>query len=1112
MKKTQNKFFSVFSKKQLMNIMKLLTFFLCITSFAINPSRIMSQNAIIKIDASETLTIDQVFNLIKKQTDYRFIYQEDLFKDAPKIYVMKGEIQVKDLLNQFLTNNDYNFELSKNNIILIKENAQSRLTGTVTDESGVPLMGVNILVKGTERGVMTDVDGKYTIGVTEGDVLVFSYIGYVTEEVVITDQDTVDIILKDDVYQLSEVIVTTGYYERKKESFTGAETTITGEELTSISSQNVLKAISVAVPAFKLVENNNFGSDPNRLPDFQIRGGSSINSNLDSQFQNNPNLPTFILDGFEVSAEIIFDLDPNRVANIAILRDASATAIYGSRASNGVVVIETKRPKAGKLNIYYNANMDFAAADLSDYNLMNAEEKLEYERLAGLYSSNLVSANETLQQMYNEKLTLVEKGVDTDWISIPVRDLGVTSSHSLFLEGGDDDFLYSFGLTHNATIGAMEGSDRNRNGISIKLQHNREKLRFMNTLTYNKVDSKNSKFGSFSEYTLLNPYYYPYDENRNVNRVLYEFEDGTQIPNYLYNSTLNIKDESEYTNLINNFSFSWDVTDYFRVTSRLGLNLKKGSSDYFLPGQHSSFFESTIKGRYNKSGEESFSYDGNVVLSYNKTFGEKHLLNATGIWNINETKIDTYSVIGENYPNGNLDHISMGTQYEDGGSPGGDYRIQRLMGLVGNLNYSYDNRYVADFSIRADASSIFGANDRWGTFFSGGLGWNLHREDFFEDHFQLLRLRTSYGQTGGTNFNPFQSFRTYNYNNSALDGLNYNGDLGALLIALGNPNLKWQVNNKFNLGIDFGLFSNRLTGNFNYYNEISKNQLINVTLAPSVGFPAYTENLGQVKNEGVELSMKYTVIDAPKSNLQWDVFVNLISNNNSLLKINDALTAFNERQDELASDTENPVSRPFVKYEEGRSINTIWAVESLGIDPATGEEIFIDKNGNITNEYDFTDQKPLAVADPSLEGNFGTFLRYANFDLGAYFSFRVGGYIYNQTLVNKVENNDPRQNADRRVLLDRWQEPGDVAEFKAITNTSTTFPTSRFIEKDNELRMSSLNLAYNFGDKFLDKIGIDRLRLAVIANDVFRLNTSQIERGIDYPFARYYSFNIQVSL
>lgn len=1125
MKKQINLFPCIVKNVILKKFKCLFFFFFLFSAFGFIPNTVLSQNDSVLIDKDQTLSIDQVFKLIKSQTDYNFIYKEDLFEQVPEINLVAGTLRVNELLDKCLDANKFTYSVSEDKTILIKQKApvqaelQKSITGTIKDVTGFPLIGVTILVKDQRRGTTSDMDGNYSILVNEGETLVFSYIGFKTEEIIVGADSVINVVLNEDIEELSQVVIT-GYYERKKESFTGTETNIKGEELVEISNQNVLSALSVAVPAFKFVENNLLGSDPNNLPDFQIRGSSSINSSTDgssdlnSEFQNAPNLPTFILDGFEVSSEVIFDLDPNRIKSATVLRDASATAIYGSRAANGVVVIETKRPEKGMMNVIYNMNLDLVAADLSDYNLMNAREKLQYEVLAGLYTHPNVNQNERLQAQYNEKLQLVQRGIDTDWITFPVRELGLASAHSLFLEGGDDHFLYSFGLNHKNTPGAMKGSNRKRTGATIKLQHNRKDLRFVNTLNFNKVSSANSHYGSFSAYTFANPYYYPYDGEGRIQETMYVFEDGVTVPNILYNATLNSRDDSEYTNLINNFSFSWDINDNFRLTSRFGLNLKKSSAHRFIPPENTIFNNSQFKGSYTIRATDEFSYDGNMVLSYNKLINEKHLINAVGIYNISERKIDRYSVAGQNYPNSNLDHIGMGIQYPEGGRPTGNFELQRLVGLVGNFNYSYDNRYVADFSVRTDASSIFGANDRWGTFFSGGLGWNMHQESFLKnsDNIRLLKLRTSFGQTGGTKFNPYQSFLMFNYNNPALDGLTYNGNLGALLIALGNPDLKWQINNKFNLGLDWSLFDGWFSGNFNYYNEISKNQLISVTLAPSTGFPSYTENLGKVKNEGIELSLKQTLIKSEESRLKWDVFINILHNKNSLLEINDALTAFNDRQDELAGNEDNPNTNPVVKYQEGQSINTIWVVKSRGIDPATGREIFVDRNGNLTNQYSFADQMPAAIRDPKIEGTFGTFLNYKNFQLGAYFSYKMGGYLYNQTLVSKVENINPRNNADKRVLFDRWQQPGDVALYKAINNTSTTFPTSRFVQKDNELRFSTLNLTYNFDRELLAKWNINRLKVTAIGNDVFRLNSSNIERGINYPFARYYSLNLQISI
>ncbi len=1101
------RFMGIVNKKSLLFII----LFLNISAFAFSQK--------ISINMGE-VTLGKALKEIRDKTKVTFFYSEEEIDLNRKVRVNFTNTDVKDIVSK-LVGKDFKVEKQADKFYLIVptkpvsvvDDVQQSVvvTGRVVDTKANPIPGVTVQVLRNKTTVLTDIDGKYSITAMKGDKLQFSFIGYLTVEKIVDQNKLYDIILEEEVSKLNEVVVT-GYYDRKKESFTGAETTIKGKDLTAVTSQNLLAALAIVAPSFKLVENNSFGSDPNRMPDFTIRGGSSINSDLNSEYKNNPNLPTFILDGFEVKATVIFDLDPNRVESITVLRDASATAIYGSRAANGVVVITTKRPEKGMMNIKYNANLDFVAADLSDYNLMNASEKLEYERLAGLYSSDVVYVNELYQQRYNERLKLVQQGINTDWIAIPVRKLGVDNTHSLFLEGGDDHFLYSFNVNHKETVGAMKGSDRVRNGLSIKLQHNREKLRFANTVSFNRMKANNSKYGTFSQYTYMNPYYYPYDENGRVKENLYINDSGVLVPNMLYNSTLNSKDSEDYNEFVNNFSFSWDISKALKLTSRIGLVYKKSNTDQFLPAENTAFANTTVKGRYYKAGTDESSYDGNLVLAYNKLVNKKHLFNVNGIYNINEDKVDSFSFIGENYPNSNLDHVSMGTQYQTGGTPGGNYFIRRLMGVVGAFNYAYDNRFLLDFSVRSDASSVFGANDRWATFKSGGIGWNIHKEKFLEkiSAVDLLKVRASLGETGGTNFNPYQSYMMYNYKDSSLDNLTYNGSLGAVLMALGNPDLKWQKNVKLNIGFDFAFFNNRLSGNYNYYNQVSQNQLINLTLAPSVGFPTYTENLGKVRNEGIELSLKYVLIDSKKSNFNWSIFTNVIHNENTLMDINDALTAFNDRQDESA--LENGITSTFVKFVEGQSTNTIWAVESRGIDPATGKEIFVDKDGNLTNTYSFKDQKPMAVQDPKLEGNFGTQVFYNGFELGAYFGFKYGGYLYNQTLVDKVENVDPRQNADKRVLYDRWKTPGDDSLFKAITNTSKTYPTSRFIQKDDEIRFTSLNLSYNFDTELVKRWGLRRLRVSAISNDLFRLNSAKIERGTSYPFARTFSLNVQVSL
>lgn len=1124
------------SQKMLLR-MRLTTLLLCclfVQSFA----TASAQSITLKM---RNASLEEVIWELKEKTKLTFLYTDEDVASVKGIDLDVKDLDVDAVLEECLAGTGLDFVKTNDAVIIRKaepsaaapQQEMRKVTGKVTDTEGTPLPGVTVVIAGTTLGTATDVDGNYSLECPEVKnlTLIFSFVGMESQEIAVGERSIVNVAMKSDAQEIEEVVVT-GYFTRKKDSYTGAATTFTGEKLREISTGNILTSLSVVDPSFKLVENITAGSDPNHIPEFQIHGAG----NLESTYENSPNMPTFILDGFEVDAEKIFDLDPNRVESITILKDAAATAIYGSRAANGVVVVETKAPEMGELRVSYTFSGDFNFADLSDYNLMNASEKLEYERLAGLYSHYNVGQIEELSEEYNERLKLVASGVNTDWIKKPIHAVGFGHKHSLLLEGGDTRLRYGMDLSYQKVTGVMKESGRQNIGIGIKLQYRYNNLRFMNNLTYNNVKEEDSPYGDFSEYTYMNPYLYPYDENGNVKQVLEiggktndeeitSDEDITGDPeeeedevvdyelNPLYNATLGTKLESVYQDFTDNFSVEWDIIEGLKLKGAISLNKKMTVRDEFLPSGHNSFYDKDLKGSYTKEVTDYFSYDANVMASYVKNL-DKHLLNATFVWNVTQSKTDEFTTVAYNFPNDNMDHIGMGVEYQDGDKPDGNYEISRLMGVVGNFNYSYDNRYLADFSVRSDGSSVYGSSKRWGTFGSVGLAWNMHNEKWLADNNYVneLKIRGSWGTTGGQNFYPFQAMMMYSYKDDAINGLSYDNYLGALLMAFGNPDLKWQRTEKLNVGVDFTLFNSRLTGYFNWYKDVSKSVLIDVLLAPSLGFDSYKDNLGEIENKGVELNLRGTLIKDVKRELQWDVFFNLTHNKNRLMKLNDALAAYNKMQDDEMTDEDNEDNRaPMVRYQEGKSINTIWANESIGIDPNTGEEVFIAQNGDKVNEWSTDNYKPMGCEDPKIEGNFGTMLMYKGFQLNAYFYYSYGGDVYNQTLVDKVENVDPQKNADKRVLYDRWKQPGDVAIFKAIDNTTTTMPTSRFIEQENYIRLSSLNLSYQFTPEQLKRMGIERLKVSLIGNDIFRASTVKMERGTSYPFARNYSLSLQVT-
>lgn len=1112
-------------KRKILCVMKLSVFFVLFFSLSVS-ARVAAQQEKVNLHL-ENVSLKTFFREVQKQTGLYFVYNDEICGDFGNVSVEVKDEAVVDVLETVFANKSYSYHF-EDKIIVVKtktlaapQQQMKKVKGKVTDGKGNPLPGVGILIEGTTVGTTTDVDGNYVINCPEKEnlALIFSFVGMKTHREVVGNRNEISVKMVEEVAEIEEVVVT-GYFQRKKDSYTGAATTFSGEKLREISTGNILSALSTIDPSFKIMEDISAGSNPNHIPEFQIHGSG----NLKSEYENSPNMPTFILDGFEVSAEKIFDLDPNRVSSITVLKDAAATAIYGSRAANGVVVVETKAPIMGELRISYNFSGDFGFADLNGYDLMDAAEKLEYEKLAGLYSHDNIGVGEELKALYNERLKLVQRGVNTDWMKKPIHGVGFSHKHSLLLEGGDTRLRYGVDLNYQKKSGIMKESGRQNIGIGIKLQYRYKNLRFINNLTYDHVKQDDSPYGSFSEYTYMNPYIYPYDEHGNMIQqiVIEEYKSQKEeeeknkeyVLNPLYNASLGTKLQNTYQNFIDNFSVEWDILEGLKLKGAISLNKKMTVGDSFLPAGHNSFFDKDLKGSYEKQVTDDFSYDANMLLAYLKEVN-KHLFNATFVWNIQETKSDYFKTIAYNFPNDNMDHIGMGVEYKEGDKPIGNYEITRLMGVVGNFNYSYDNRYLLDLSIRSDGSSVYGSSKRWGTFGSVGIAWNVHNEKWLKENLYVneLKLRGSWGTTGGQNFYPFQAMMMYSYKDDKLNDLTYDDYMGALLKAFGNSDLKWQQTEKLNLGVDFSLLNNRLSGYFNLYKDKSKSVLIDVLLAPSLGFDSYKDNLGEIENKGFELNLRGVILKDVQKGMQWDLFFNVVKNRNRLMKLNDALAAYNKTQDDaMNSELEEGATRsPMVRYQEGKSINTIWANESIGIDPNTGEEVFIALNGEKVNKWSTDNYKPLGCSDPKFEGNFGTMFMYKGFQLNAYFRYSYGGDVYNQTLVDKVENVDPRKNADRRVLYDRWKKPGDVAKFKAIDNTESTMPTSRFIEQENYIALSSLNLSYQFNTSRLQRVGIERLKVSLIGNDVFRASTVKMERGTSYPFARNYSVALQVT-
>ncbi|MBR5461382.1 SusC/RagA family TonB-linked outer membrane protein [Butyricimonas virosa] len=1073
-----------------------------------------SQNKMVTLHL-KGVSLEEVIQSLKLQTDYGFFYNIDS-KDIKKMTNISVDVKnmaLEDVLLQILkgTNLTYSIVndvviLNTRNSIVVNDSVRKNhvLVGRVMDMNKEPLPGVTVRLENTSMGTATNFEGVFSFRLpVEKGKLILSFVGFKTKGVEFKlPSDTLKIVLEEEVENVEEVVVT-GYFNKAKESFTGSEVTIETEELKKVGALSITQALSAFDPSIRLAESLTNGSNPNVLPDITIRGenGFDLRANADDA-TTNPNAPLYILDGVEVSAERVYDMDVNRVESITILKDASATALYGSRASNGVIVITTIRPKSGQIRVSLNANYNISVPDLRDYNLMNAEEKLEYERLAGLYQDTDYLEQCKLDELYNSRLEEVRKGVNTYWLSQPLTT-SLNQRYSINFEGGDEYFRYGIDLRYDTDKGVMKQSGRDRLGINLTFNYNIGTNFFIrNDLAVDNVKAKNSPYNEFYLYANQNPYDRIYDEN---GKFVEKLSSGDWNP--LYNAHLAKKNTSTYTSIQDNFNIDWRIIPALRLQGRISYTRQFDKRDLFKSPESLDYSTETDpkkKGTYFRSNSQSDKFDGNLTLQYNKVLGV-HSLNVGVGSNLTESTEEGDSYTGVGFVNPNMIFIGAATSFKENSSPDGSYDKSRLVGFFGNVNYGYDNRYFLDLSFRTDGSSKFGRNSRFAPFWSVGVAWNVHKEAFWSgDEKSSLKLRASVGSTGTTNFSSTQALTTYNYDFSKI----YNGVFGVSLAGYGNPELKWQNTISYNVGVDMTLLKGLVTFNGDFYIKNTENLLLPLTVAPSTGFSSYVENIGKLRNTGIEGRLRLNLIRDTQRDLRWNVTLSAFHNKSKITKLSNQLEEINKYAN---SDWYNQGTVVYRQYEAGRSQTALMMVRSGGIDPATGNEVYIKRNGELTFEYDANDKVKCGDMKPTIEGNVNTNLTWKGFTLYMLFKYQFGAKAYNGTLASKVEGANPYKNADKRVLYDRWKEPGDHAKFRRIDDRTSPYQTTRLVFDNDLFSLSSVSLSYELPREISQKIYADRVRLMLSTTDVFRLSTIKQERGTSYPFARTFNLSLNVT-
>jgi TonB-linked SusC/RagA family outer membrane protein len=843
---------------------------------------------------------------------------------------------------------------------------------------------------------------------------------------------------------------------------------------------------------------------------------------LDDQYRDDPNQPLFILDGFETSLQRIVDLDPNRIESVTILKDAASTAFFGSRAANGVILVTTIKGEPGRFQVFYTSDFLMQIPNLRSYNMMNAWEKLEFERRSGRYTYNdnlntwpAAEIQNRLDSLYNVRLADVARGVNTDWMSKPLR-VPLQQRQSIRFSGGTDVLMVNAGISYRSAPGVMKGSGRNSWSANLGLTFNTRNLAFINQLELNGFTATESPWGNFSDWVNMNPYFRPVDSNgeppRYLDRVMNNAGFGATIGNVvnpLYVATrLNLLNQQRNTTIDERFNIRWNFRENMRLEGLFQLNYLHSNRVIFTPPEHPQFdeVEEARKGTYSNRTDQGLSYTTNLMYVYsNRIDKHSYVFNTRGEITSRDNTAITWMATG--FPPGTNGFPSFANNFVDG-RPAFSNPVTRGANFLASLNYSYASRYLLDLTYRYDGSSIFGTAKRFTPFWSAGLGWNLHEEDFMRRyrHINVLRVSATMGELGNQNLASANSSSVYGYQ---LGG-NMFGP-GVFVNAIGNPNIEWQKTRTTNLALQLDMLDRRWVSKFEIYEKFTNPLMVNVDQAPSTGMKRYPMSLGSLTERGFEFDIAYQIIRSRNFNWRFRIFGS---------SARSFFDGFDGRIEGMNIAAQN--SGALRRFRDGYNFNTIWAVRSLGIDPATGREVFLTRDGAPTFRYDPLDIVAVGETRPIVQGNINNNVTlFRQMTITASFRYAVRREIANTTLWTRVENISMRQvsnNQDRRALYDRWQQPGDISQFRSINLIGVNdvpVLSDRFVQTENFLALDLISFGWRCRpDGWIKNYGMSRLDFtATIAgtSGVFRLSNIQLERGTSFPEATTITLSINAA-
>lgn len=850
-----------------------------------------------------------------------------------------------------------------------------------------------------------------------------------TQEVAIKSK--VKVILKSDAEMLDEVVVV-AYGAAKKSSLTGSVEIVKADQLTKVPVNSMDQALQGKAAGVQVVATS---GRPGAGANVKIRGTSSINAGTD---------PLYVIDGIPVSASAFSALNSEDIEYMSILKDASATAIYGSRGANGVVLITTKKGKTGKAVFNLRAQFGITTRTRNDEHLMNTQEKLTYERQLGVGKGKGMTDEE-----------IANYPINTNWIDEVFRT-GFTQSYELSMNGGTEATKFYVSAQFFDQDAIIPGSYLTRGNGRINLEHKvNDRLKFgVNTSV------GVSKEGTVrSDRNVLNPFNYVYSANPYTKPYN---DDGSYAIDATWDYQLNVF-ENIYNNPSNTSNIKavaaanleWNIWDEIKYTTVLGIDYNQAIAYQYNKPESRLSAVLNSKGYRHDAYTHSYQWVWTNMLSYDKTFNSVHNVKLVLAEEASATEYKTFSASGDGFPNGKLDamDIAASPNAVDG------YTSQsRLLSFMATAGYTYDGKYIIDGAVRRDGSSRFGTNNQYGTFWAVGLGWNMERERFMEnvEFINKLKIRGSVGTSGNNSIGNYAAQGVYGYGS-------YNNLSTSYPKRLANPDLTWEKNLQASVGFDVSFFDSRLNATFDYYNRKTTDMLLATNLSQTTGFSSRIDNVGEMKNSGVEIAVNGDVV---RTN-DWTFSLNGMFSYNK-----NEVTKLYEGQD-IETGYNGIIT-------EGERLNTYKLVRWAGVNPQTGDALYYTKDGQITNVYNGDDAVVLSdkTPDPKYFGSFGTRVSWKGLELSADFYYAIGGYIYNN--VSYFMNSDGKnatKNQHTDLLYKQWKNPGDVTNIPRQDRNNNVYSTTRFLEDGSYIRLRNVTLSYTLPKNLLKSVGISNARV-----------------------------------